>query len=80
MWKPNVSCLSYNLVVILLFLSIVVNVLELAGVRFAPKKNFSAAKRRKKILGLLGGSGGMLPQKILKMIPPRLAEIDAPGI
>ena len=35
---------------------------------------------QKMFLGLLGGSGGMLPQKILKMIPPRLAEIDAPGI
>ena len=60
--------------------SIVVTFLELAGVRFAPKKFFEPRSGKKHFFGLLGGSGGMLPKKILKMIPPRLAEIDAPGI
>ena len=33
-----------------------------------PEKNFRATRRREKMfLGLLGGSGGMLPRKILKI-------------
>ena len=44
------------------------------------KKSWSRAAARKIFKTILEGSGGMLPQKILKIMFSKLAEIDFPGI
>ena len=48
--------------------------------RFLAKKVGAAQRRENFFLTILGGSGGMLPQKILKIIFSKLAETDFPGI
>ena len=48
--------------------------------RFLAKKVRAAQRREKFFRPVVGGSGGMLPQKILKIMFSKLAEIDFPGI
>ena len=48
--------------------------------RFPGRKVRAAQRREKFFRPVLGGSGGMLPQKILKIMFSKLAEIDVPGI
>ena len=62
------------------YIFIVVNFLELARVRFAAKKCVEPRSGEKDFYRPSRGVWRHAPQKILKMIPPRLAEIDAPGI
>ena len=48
--------------------------------KFLAKKSWSRAAARKIFQTILGGSGGMLPQKILKIMFSKLVEIDFSGI
>ena len=45
-----------------------------------PKMFFEPRSGEKKFLALLGGSGGMLPQKIFKIKPLRMAIIAFPEL
>ena len=74
------KCSGFQLCLQLITFCIVTNLLELIGVRFYPEKFFEPCSVEKKFLDLLGGAGGMLPQKILKIKSSRLAEIGFPGI